>query len=90
MLLKQVTPQAGRLDSPGTAVPAVVVTEEVFETTVVVVVDVDVGDEDFEVEEDEVFDTEEVGSVEKILIGVVDVDLVEEVLLVVDDDEVEV
>ena len=55
-----------------------------------VVVDVDVGDEDFEVEEDEVFDTEKVGSVEKILIGVVDVDLVEEVLLVVDDDEVEV
>jgi hypothetical protein len=90
MLLKQVTPQAGRLDSPGTAVPVVVVTEEVFETTVVVVVDVDVGDEDFEVEEDEVFDTEKVGSVEKILIGVVDVDLVEEVLLVVDDDEVEV
>jgi hypothetical protein len=42
------------------------------------------------VEEDEVFDTEKVGSVEKILIGVVDVDLVEEVLLVVDDDEVEV
>ena len=70
--------------------PVVVVTEEVFETTVVVVVDVNVSDEDFEVEEDEVFDTEEVSSVEKILIRVVDVDLVEEVLLVVDDDEVEV
>jgi hypothetical protein len=91
MLLKQVMPQAGKLDSPGTAVPVVVITEEVLETKVVVVALVDLDDEEVGVAEDVVFevDVAEAKVVEEVVFIDVEVVEVEEEVILVEVEAVE-